>query len=48
MQYTRLIKRYMIGDDVSYVKNKLLELGYLKSAKLPRYGNDSYRAVRKF
>lgn len=48
MEYTRLIKRYMSGDDVTYVKKRLVELGYLKSALKPRYGNDSYRAVQKF
>lgn len=48
MEYTRIIKRYMSGEDVSYVKNRLLELGYLKSANLPRFGNDSYRATKKF
>lgn len=48
MEYTRAIKRYRSGDDVTYVKKRLVELGYLHSAKLPRFGNDSYRAVKKF
>lgn len=48
MEYTRLIKRYMSGADVTYVKKRLVELGYLKSALKAKFGNDSYRATRNF
>lgn len=44
----RLIKRYVRGDDVRQVKDKLVELGYLEKATHDRFGNDSYRAVKKY
>lgn len=44
----RLIKRYVSGEDVRQVKDKLVELGYLAKATHDRFGNDSYRAVKKY
>ena len=46
--FTRTLKRYMVGDDVRAVKDKLVELGYLAKATHNRYGNDTYRAVKAF
>lgn len=48
MEFTRTIRRYMSGDDVALVKNRLVKLGYLKTALQPRFGNESYQAVRAF
>lgn len=36
------------GDDVKAVKDKLLELGYLKTAIKPTFGWESAAAVKKF
>lgn len=44
----RLIKRYVSGDDVRQVKDRLVELGYLAKATHNRFGNDSYRATKAF
>lgn len=38
----------MIGDDVKYVKDKLVQLGYLKKATHSMYGDDTYKAVKAF
>ena len=38
----------MIGDDVRAVKDRLVELGYLKKATHNLYGDDTYRAVKAF
>ena len=46
--FTRNLKRYMIGEDVRAVKDKLLELGYLSKVTHNMYGNDTYRAVIAF
>lgn len=48
MDFIRNLKRYMVGDDVKYVKDKLVSLGYLKKSTHSRYGNDTYRAVKAF
>ena len=48
MEFTRILKRYMIGDDVRAVKDKLVELGYLKKATHNMYGDDTYKAVKAF
>ena len=48
MEFTRVLKRYMSGDDVRSVKDRLVELGYLYQATHNRYGDDTYRAVRAF
>lgn len=47
-EWYRNIKRYMSGEDVTAVKQRLLELGYLASANKPRYGDDSYNACKAF
>ena len=47
-EWYRNIKRYMSGEDVTAVKQRLLELGYLASANKPRYGDDSYKACKAF
>ena len=48
MEFTRNIKRYMTGDDVKYVKDRLVELGYLYASTKPRFGDDSFRATKAF
>ncbi len=48
MEFTRILKRYLVGEDVRYVKDKLVELGYLAKATHNRYGNDTWRAVKAF
>lgn len=48
MDFTRNMKRYMIGEDVRAVKDKLVELGYLKKATHNMFGDDTYRAVKAF
>ena len=48
MEFTRNLKRYMIGEDVRAVKDRLVELGYLKKATRNMYGDDTYRAVKAF
>lgn len=48
MEFTRNIKRYMTGDDVKYVKDRLVELGYLYASTKNRFGDDSFRATKAF
>lgn len=48
MDFRRTLKRYMIGDDVRAVKDRLVEIGYLKKSTHNTYGNDTYRAVKAF
>lgn len=48
MEWHRNLKRYMIGDDVRAVKDRLVELGYLAKSTHNRFGNDTYRAVLAF
>ena len=48
MEFTRILKRYMIGDDVRAVKDRLVELGYLAKATHNMYGDDTYKAVKAF
>lgn len=48
MNYTRLLKRYYSGVDVRAVKDRLVELGYLRTATHNMYGNDTYKAVKAF
>lgn len=47
-EFHRNLKRYMIGDDVKAVKDKLVELGYLRKATHSMYGDDTYKAVKAF
>ena len=47
--YSRVVKVGVTpGDDVKAVKDKLLELGYLKTAIKPTFGWESSAAVKKF
>ena len=47
--YSRVVKVGVEpGDDVKAVKDKLLELGYLKTAIKPTFGWESAAAVKKF
>lgn len=47
--YSRVVKVGVEpGDDVKAVKDKLLELGYLKTAIKPTFGLESAAAVKKF
>lgn len=48
MDFTRNLKRYMGGDDVRTVKDRLVELGYLYQATHNRFGDDTYKAVKAF
>ena len=48
MEFTRILKRYIVGDDVRAVKDRLVELGYLKKATHNMYGDDTYKAVKAF
>lgn len=48
MEFTRNLKRYMIGEDVREVKERLVTLGYLKKCTHSMYGDDTYRAVKTF
>lgn len=48
MDFRRNLSRYMVGEDVRYVKDRLVELGYLAKATHNIYGNDTYRAVKAF
>ena len=48
MEFRRNLKRYMVGDDVRAVKDRLVELGYLERATHDMYGDDTYRAVKAF
>lgn len=47
-EFTRNLKRYLIGEDVRAVKDRLVELGYLKKATHNMYGDDTFRAVKAF
>lgn len=46
--YTKVIKFGSEGPDVKRVKDKLLELGYLKTSTKYTFGGDSRVAVRRF
>lgn len=52
MELTRNLKRYMKGEDVRAVKEKLFELGFydksIKKISNSTYGNDTYKAVKAF
>ena len=48
MEFTRNLKRYMIGEDVRAVKDKLVELGFLYQSTHNRFGDDTFRAVKAF
>lgn len=48
MEYTRLLKVNKKGEDVKYVKDKLVALGYLHASTHDRFGYDTKRAVQNF
>lgn len=48
MEFTRNIRRYLVGDDVKCVKDRLLDLGYLHASTTRKFGNDSYKAAKAF
>lgn len=48
MEFKRNLKRYMIGDDVLAVKNRLREMGYLTRVSHSIFGNDTHKAVITF
>lgn len=48
MEWYRNLKRYMVGEDVRYVKDRLVELGYLHKATHNMYGDDTRKAVMAF
>lgn len=48
MEYKRLLKKGMYGDDVLYVKEELLKLKYLSKVTHNKFGIDTKNAVKKF
>lgn len=48
MEFKRNLKRYMTGDDVKYMKDSLVKLGYLAKSTHNKYGNDTYSAVKLY
>ena len=48
MEYTRLLKRGRSGADVRYMKDALVQLGYLKVSTHDRFGDDTYAAVKAY
>lgn len=48
MEFTRNLKRYMIGADVRAVKDRLVELGYLAKATHNMFADDTRKAVMAF
>lgn len=48
MDFTRNIKRGTSGDDVVFVKQRLVALGFLHAATKPTIGSDSVRAIKNF
>lgn len=48
MEFTRNIKRYLTGDDVKYIKDALVKLGYLYASTHNKFGNDSYKATKEY
>lgn len=52
MELKRNLKRYVTGDDVRWVKDYLFSTGYytdgIKGITNNRFGNDTYKAVKKF
>ena len=48
VEYTRLLKHLMKGDDVRAVKDRLVALGYLHAATHDTFGDDTLEAVRSF
>lgn len=48
MEYTRLLKRGVVGDDVKAVKDKLVALGYLKRATHDKFYRDTQAAVKQY
>ena len=48
VEYTRLLKHLMEGDDVRAVKERLVALGYLHAATHDTFGDDTLEAVRAF
>lgn len=48
MEFKRILKRFMTGEDVLYLKKKLLSLGYLDKVTHSMFGSDTYKAVKNF
>lgn len=52
MEFTRVLKRGMSGDDVMYFKQKLLELGFyadhITTVTRKTFGADTFEAVQRF
>ncbi len=48
MEYTRLLRRGMTGEDVRHVKDRLVELGYLGASTHNRFGSDTHAAVMRY
>ncbi len=48
VEYTRLLKHLMQGEDVKAVKDRLVALGYLHAATHDTFGDDTLEAVRSF
>ena len=48
MTYTRLLKKGVTGEDVRAVKDRMVELGYLKTSTHNTFGSDTRSAVKAF
>lgn len=48
MEYTRLLNAGMTGDDVKYIKDSLVQLGYLHKSTHDKLGSDSIAAIKRF
>lgn len=48
MEYTRPLSVGMEGEDVRYVKDALVRLGYLYRSTHDKFGNDTLAAVKRF
>lgn len=48
VSFSRNISRYLTGTDVLCAKQRLVALGFLRAATKPRFGDESYEAVKAF
>jgi hypothetical protein len=48
VRFCRDIARYANGADVLHAKKRLVALGFLRAATKPRFGDESYEAVKAF
>lgn len=48
MEFTRLLKLGMSGEDVRHMKDSLVRLGYLHASTHDKFGNDTAASVKRF